>query len=75
MTPEEFEKQFEALVKNAPKGSTMFCTYSNDDNKRPTILFAQGNPIEIIFDLTKFANKECEAKRILTTAARAINII
>ncbi|MBB5334595.1 hypothetical protein HNP69_002745, partial [Chryseobacterium koreense] len=38
MTPEEFKKQFEALVKNAPKGSTLFCTYSNDDNKRPTIL-------------------------------------
>ena len=72
MTPEEFEKQFEELIKAAPKGSTLFCTYSNDENKRPTILYAQGAPVQIIFDLAKFAGKEDEAKRILTTAAMAI---
>lgn len=74
MTPEEFEKQFEELLKAAPKGSTLFCTYSNDENKHPMILFAHGKPVQIIFDLTQFARKEDESKRILTTAAMAIKI-
>lgn len=74
MTPEEFEKKLQELIQAAPEGTTMFTIYSNQKNKRPNIFFMQGNPIDIICDLSLFAKKEEHAKRILTTAVMALKL-
>lgn len=75
MTPEEFEKKLEELVRNAPKGTTMFLTSSNNENKWPTMLFAQGAPPDIIYDMVQFARKEEVAGRILKTASIALKFV
>lgn len=75
MTPEEFETKLEELVKAAPEGTTMFCTYSNEKNSDHKIHFLRGKSIEIMYDLTIFMRNQDTVRRMLITVVETNKIL
>lgn len=69
MKVKQFEKQLREICKNVPEGTTLFLTYSNDENSNMNIQFVHGKKIDLIADLSRFAVKNKEARKLLTASS------
>lgn len=65
----QFEKQLQEIANNVPEGTTLFLTYSNDENSNVNIQFVHGKTIDLIADLSRFAVKNKVVRKLLTVSS------